>query len=190
MSNCAKTRWFFGGIFFASLALNLFLGGWLFGDGGFQKGPSSGGRGAFFEAFNDKAAALPEPERAAVQKVLNRHQPGLKKQMRRIMKSRDAIDTMFQRKDYTRAEAEERFALMQDLSIEMQEKAQSMMLDLADALPADQRAAFMKRPKDMRGRGEEFRHPPKKTPVAKAAPETVVEAAKPETPIRSTKHAH
>jgi len=172
MANGLKTRWIIGGLLFLSLAANLFLGGWLFGSDAFRA-PHAGERGAFFEAFNDKAAALPEPERAVVKEVLARHQPGLKKQMKRIMKSRDAIDRMYKRKNYSRGEAEERFNQLQEQSITMQQMAQAMMLDLADMLPPSKRAAFMERPKDMRGRGEEFRAKPK--PKAKAPTPSVTE---------------
>lgn len=159
MTNCSRSGWIIGGVLFASLALNLFLGGWLFGADKFNEPPAP--RGMFFEAFNQKAETLAEPERAAVKEVLARHQPQLKKQMKRIMKSRDAIDRMYKREDYSRAEAEERFATMQEQSITIQQMAQAMMLDLADVLPPEKRAAFMERPKDMRGRGAEFRPKPK-----------------------------
>ena len=160
MGNCSTRNWLIGGVLFASLALNLFLGGWVFGADTFSSPPSNG-RSAFFEAFNEKADALPEPERAEVKAVLARHQPGLKKLMKRIMKSRDAIDAMYKRADYSRAEAEERFAAMQVQSITMQEKAQAMMLDLADVLSPEHRAVFMERPKDWLGKGAEFRTKPK-----------------------------
>lgn len=154
-------NWLLGGLLFTSLAFNLFLAGWLFGSGQLPPPPSND-RGAFFEAFTQKANALPEPGRTEVKKVLATHRPALRKQMRKIMKARDAIDTMFKRKDYSRAEAEERFATLQEQSITMQQMAQAMMLDLADAVPAEHRAAFMERPKEWRGKGAEFRHPPRK----------------------------
>lgn len=160
MANCTTKHWIIGIVLFASLALNLFLGGWMVGADKFAP-PPHGGRGAFFEAFNAKADALPEPARAEVKKILAEHQPKLKRQMKKIMQSRDAIDRMYKRKDYSRAEAEERFASMQQQSIRMQELAQAMMLDLADALPPEQRAKFMERPKDWRGKGAEFRDRPK-----------------------------
>lgn len=153
-------RWWIGGLLFASLALNLFLGGWLFGADAFREPPRHGGKGMFFQMFNEKAETLPATEREAVKEVLARHQPGLKRQMKRIMRTRDAIDAMYKRDDYSRSEAEERFATLQEQSIAMQDMAQAMMLDLADVLPPEQRARFMERPKEWRGKGAEFRSKP------------------------------
>lgn len=160
MTECQKTkcRWLIGGVMFLSLAVNLFLAGWVFGADKFHE--PRGGKGMFFEAFNQKAETLPPEEKAAVKEVLSRHQPQLKKQMKRIMKTRDAIDAMYKRTDYSRAEAEERFTVLQEQSIAMQEMAQAMMLDLADVLPAEKRAQFMERPKEWRGKGDEFRKRP------------------------------
>lgn len=149
-------RWFIGGLLFASLALNLFLGGFLLGDDKFPPPPPGGP----FAAFNEKAERLPEPARDAVKKVLAEHQPKLKKQMRKVMKARDALDTMFKREDYSRAEAEARFEAIQKESLLMQELAQAMLLDVADAVPAPERAAFMERPKEWRGKGAAFRDHP------------------------------
>jgi uncharacterized membrane protein len=154
---CSKYAKIAGIVLFASLALNLFLAGWLFGADKWDKAPPPR-PGAFFESFNKKAEALPEPERTEVKKVLKQYQPKLKKQMRQIMQSRDALDRMFKRKDYSRAEAEERFNLLQEQSMTMQDLAQAMMLDLADAVPVEHRAKFMERPKEWRGKGAEFRH--------------------------------
>lgn len=156
----------FGIVFFISLALNLFLAGWMFGGDMFHRPPPphGGGRGMFFERFEEKVAALPPESRGEVQAVLKRYQPKLRKQMKGIMQTRDAIDAMYKRPDYSRGEAEERFDQLQQQSLTMQELAQEMMLELADVLPPEQRATFMERPKEWRGKGDAYRDKPKGPP--------------------------
>lgn len=163
MSSC-RGRWWWGGLLFASLALNLFLAGWLFGGDHFRAPPQRG-PGAFFASLERKADALPEPTRSNVKQVLATHQPELRKQMRRTVKTRDAIDRLYKRADYNRAEAEQQYAILQAQSLVMQEKVQAMMLELADELPQESRAAFMERPREHRGRGDEFR--PRAKPPAR-----------------------
>jgi Spy/CpxP family protein refolding chaperone len=174
MSNCSKRSWVIGVVLFASLALNLFLGGWLFGGGTPSATSSPTSRGMFFESFNQKVATLPEPERSKVQQVLDFYQPELKKQMNYVMRSREAADKLFKSKNYQREDAEEVFNEMQFESMQMQQMAQEMMLDLADVLPPEHRAKFMERPKEWRGGGKEFKSMPKK-PVAAKAPKPAAE---------------
>src|SRR6478736_4340273 len=88
-----------GVVLFLSLAANLFLAGWVFGDGGFHR-PSP--KGMFFESFNRKAESLPEPERSKVKDILDFYQPELKKQMKHVMKTREQADKLFKRNDYSR----------------------------------------------------------------------------------------
>ena len=154
-ANCK--RWWVGALLFASLALNVFFGGWLF-TGHPPLEPH--GPMMFWDAFNDKLQGLPADERASVKKVLDAYRPKVKAQMKEIMQSRDAIDQMFASSDYNRAEAEKRFADMQEKSVAMQQLMHQMMLDVADALPPEHRANFMQRPKALSGKGEEFREKP------------------------------
>lgn len=161
--NQPRCRWLIGILLFVSLAVNVFLAGWVFGDGGFTRAKPA--RGLFFEMFDEKAKQLAEPQRKAVQAILDEYQPQLKKRMKRVMKSRELVDSMLRAKDYTRDEAEVAFDTLQEHSFEAQELAQEMMLDIADALPPADRATFLERPQDMRGRGAEFRT---KKPVAKS----------------------
>lgn len=157
-SNC---RWLLGGIFFLSLAVNVFLAGWLFGDDGFSTHAPKPPRGLFFESFNEKAKSLAEPQRSAVQDVLSQYQPQLKKRMKRVMKAREEIDALLRSPNYSREEAETAFDRLQQYSYDAQELAQDMMLDIADALPPQDRASFLERPKETRGRGAEFKSKPK-----------------------------
>ncbi len=156
MSQVCKSRWLIGGLLFVSLALNVFLAGWV--TSGHPPHPLPHGPMMFWDSFNDKLKNLPDPARASVKKVLDTYRPQVKAQMNEVMKSRDAIDRMFARDDYNRADAEKRFADMQQKSAAMQQLMQKMMLDVADALPPEHRARFMERPKELRGKGDEFRN--------------------------------
>lgn len=159
-----KSSLLIGVVLFVSLAANLFLAGWVFGQGGFP--PRHAPKGMFFESFNRKAESLPEPQRSQVKDILDFYQPELKKQMKQVMKTREQADKLFKRNDYSREQAEESFNDMQDESLRMQQMAQEMMLDIADVLPPEQRASFLERPKEWRGRGAEFKGK-KKPPEAK-----------------------
>ena len=154
--NCK--RWVIGALLFASLALNVFLGGLVAGgptDEGHQPPPP--GKFKMFDSMNDRVKTLPKADQPKVQEVLNRYKPTVKQQMAQMMDSRDAMDKLFADPNYTRAQGEAAFAAMQKQGVATQQTMQTMMLDIADVLSPAERASFMQRPKEWRGHGDEFR---------------------------------
>ncbi len=151
MKHCSPHRWWGGVVLFVSLAMNVFLLGWLFGDGQWREPPRE--RGMFLERFQDKMEQLPAEHRAAVKPVIARYMPRMKQQMSAIRETREALDTVLKRDDYRRADAEAIFRRMDEQMRSMQSLVQGMMLDVADVLPADARTAFLDRP-ERRDRGD------------------------------------
>lgn len=132
-----KTQLWMGGLLFASLALNLFLGGMVIGR---QAAPERGER---FKAFQEQIEMLPETERKMAQEVIHEYRPKLKEEMQALREQRQNIFALIQSDNYSRAEAEERFRALREQTLKVQALTQAMMLDLADQLGPEKRAALL-----------------------------------------------
>lgn len=132
-----KTHIWMGALLFASLALNLFWGGMIIGR---QAIPERGER---FKAFQEQIEMLPETERKAAQEVVREYRPQLKEEMQALRERRQKIFALIQSDDYSRAEAEEQFRALREQTLKVQALTQAMMLDLADQLGPEKRAALL-----------------------------------------------
>ncbi len=141
-----NARLLMGVALFMSLAANAFLAGWLLSPrpqtpdairGSEAVGP--------LRALGRELRALPEKERVQAVALLRDYAPKLRQQVKALRVARAAARELLSSEGYSRPEAEARFARVREESEKLQSLAQRMTLDLADRLPAAQRAALLER---------------------------------------------
>lgn len=125
-----------------SLGLNIFFGTMLLG--------REIGRGEIFrerplKIVMEHMKSLPPEQRREAMDTLQAARPELRDAMTEMREARIAVFDYIKSPDYNRAEAEKRLADLRGKTTELQARAQTMMLDLADHLTPEQRAAFMNR---------------------------------------------
>jgi uncharacterized membrane protein len=98
----------------------------------------------------ERLDTLPENERAIAKQILREKRPELRSHTEELQKARKEAFRYIASEDYNRAEAEEKLAALRKRSAAFQEAAQTMMLDIADTLSAEQRASLLKKREGMR----------------------------------------
>jgi len=102
-------------------------------------------RSGVVRALGRELRALPEKERVQAVALLRDYAPKLRQQVKALRVARAAARELLSSEGYSRPEAEARFARVREESEKLQSLAQRMTLDLADRLPAAQRAALLER---------------------------------------------
>ncbi|MDX1974543.1 MAG: periplasmic heavy metal sensor [Rickettsiales bacterium] len=137
-----KKRWLIGAVLFVSLAANATLVGMLMG----RSVPAPvAERLRPMEMVLERVESLPEPEQEKVRAIIQQTRPQI---VEATLQLRDARKDMFAfmgSAEYTREAGEKRFAELRAHTNATQKLAQTMMLDIADALTPKQRAEFVKR---------------------------------------------
>ncbi|OQX19318.1 MAG: hypothetical protein BWK76_04815 [Desulfobulbaceae bacterium A2] len=125
---------------FISLALNVTLGAML-------AGRLAAPRVLPAKLAFDRLERLPEKERALAREVFKKVRPQLRREVQDLKKTRQATFDYIASEGYTRAEAENRLIELRRKTTKVQETSQKLMLDIAERLPPEQRALFVRRPK-------------------------------------------
>ncbi len=134
-----KKFWWLGALLFLSLAINAFLAGWLLS----PKPTGEATRSPAFRQLLEQVKALPEPARSEARQIIRAYGPELRSQARALRQARGEVRVLLAGPDYTRETGTAQFARIREQSTELQTLAQRMMLDIADKLPAEERARLV-----------------------------------------------
>jgi Spy/CpxP family protein refolding chaperone len=147
---------------FVSLGFNLFALGFMVGKP--PEAPQDKPRGPHFEMMAENAKQLPEAERARVMDIIKKHKSDIRDGFKDMQEARKDVDALLKSDAYNRAEAEALFAKLSESAQRSYRAAQVMMMDIADALPPEQRALMMPKPREHQWSGGPNRqrppHPP------------------------------
>ncbi|MFZ4124740.1 MAG: periplasmic heavy metal sensor [Rickettsiales bacterium] len=130
-------------VLFVSLGLNCFALGFLAGK---PPMPPSDNK-PHFDRILQQAKQLPEDQRAKVKEIIKHYKPLVRQGFDDMHAAREDLDALMKSEDYSREEAELLFATLSEAAEYAYENAQVMMMDIADALPAESRALVMPQPR-------------------------------------------
>ena len=133
-----KQQWCIGLALFLSITANITLASMLAGKTVSQKRPN-------IRVMVERMDALPEKERNAAKQIIREKRPALRAHMENLQDTRREAFLYIASEEYNRAEAEEKLAALRRQSAAFQEAAQTMMLDIADNLSAQQRASLLEK---------------------------------------------
>lgn len=132
--SASRMQWLAGGVLFLSLAANAVLGAMAVGH---RMAPAvAEGR---LKAVIERLAALPPEQRAQAREVIRSYRPRLREAAQDLQAARQDTFSYVRGPDYSRAEAEKRFAALRDKTAALQAMGQSLVLDVADKLSPEQR---------------------------------------------------
>ncbi len=131
-------RWVIGLVLFISIALNITLGSMLIGKQASQH------RQPMRMAL-ERLDSLPEASREKAMDIVLENRAALREKMQAIRQSRQEIKAYVTSENYTRAEAEKKLAELRQKTAALQEAAQTMILDIADTLPPEERATMLQK---------------------------------------------
>ncbi len=131
-----RTTWWIGALLFLSLATNAFLAGWILSPQAAE--PSS--RAPAFRQLMERVRTLPEPERDEARQIIRAYRSDLRARARALRQARQEVRALLTDSEYSRAAADAQFERVRQRTAELQSLAQRMMLDIADKLPAEERA--------------------------------------------------
>lgn len=137
-NGCNKKRCLVGILLFLSIGLNLFLAGVLVGrpdHGPRMKGPMN--------MMGEQIGRLSPEHRDKAQAILEDYKPKFRTQMKEVSKTRKELDALLRSDHYSREAVQAKFDELSDDYRTLHRTGQQMMLDLADELPAHERAKLM-----------------------------------------------
>jgi Spy/CpxP family protein refolding chaperone len=141
-----KMRILIGAVLALSLGANAFLAGWLLSAASGPAVSQAGGeRAGPLRSLLRELRALPEAEREAALAVVRDYRSRLREQAGALREARAEMRELLTSDDYSRAEAEAQFARVREASTGLQALAQTMTLDLADALPVERRREIIEK---------------------------------------------
>jgi uncharacterized membrane protein len=124
-----------------SLASNIFLVSLFVGK---EIGKSEAFRGRPMKMVLEHVQSLPHDKREAAIELIQNKKPELREAIMVAKDTRRGVFDYIKSPDYKRTEAEKRLTELRQKTAEVQIKAQTLMLDLADQLTPEQRAEFLK----------------------------------------------
>jgi Spy/CpxP family protein refolding chaperone len=124
-----------------SFAGNIFLASLFIGK---EIGKSESFRERPIKMVLEHVQSLPHDQRKVAIALIKNKKPELRDGMMAARDTRKAIFNYIKSPDYNRIEAEKRLTALRQKTSEVQIKAQTLMLDLADQLTPEQRAEFLK----------------------------------------------
>lgn len=133
--SATRMQWLAGGVLFLSLAANAVLGAMALGH---RMAPAvaDGGR---LKAVMQRLAALPPEQRAQAREVIRSYRPRLREAAQDLQAARQDAFSYVRSPQYSRAEADQRFAALRDKTAALQAMGQSLVLDVADKLTVEER---------------------------------------------------
>jgi len=134
--NVTRTQLLIGSVLFLSLAANAVLGAMAIGH---RLAPEAAGSSRPLKDMIQRLAALPPEQRAQTREAVRSYLPRLRDAMEDLRKARQDTFSYVRSPDYTRVEAEKRFAALREKTTALQALGQSMVLDIADHLTPEQR---------------------------------------------------
>lgn len=151
-----KCPWI-GAVLFISLGFNLFALGYMMGK---PPVPHEKQRGPHFEMMAEKAKDLPPEQREKVMAIVKQYRPEIRDGFKDMQKARKDVDALMKSDSYNREEAEALFAKLSESASRAYKAAQSMMMDIADALPPESRAMMMPKPREHGSWSKKGQRPP------------------------------
>ena len=128
---------------FASLALNLFLGGVMVGRWLAPQPPTAafeaGGFGGLIANMRAAAATLPAEQQAALREAMGHHRSEIREELIALRDARQAALATLVAEPFDRVSTEAAFAELQQQSQAVQTAIHEAMLDAAERLPGDAR---------------------------------------------------
>ncbi|MEX1147214.1 MAG: periplasmic heavy metal sensor [Sphingomonadales bacterium] len=142
-------RWI-GGLLAASLALNLFVGGYVIGR--MLEGPESfrGGKPKFHHMVRD----LSPDGKAVVKDVMKERRPAIRENIAEMHRLRDQLRDHLLAPEVDMAEFDDTLASLRANSLVIQDEIHAVMIDLARRLPPEERARLRFDRPDHGGRGK------------------------------------
>lgn len=139
----------FGIVLFVSLACNLLALGYVVGKP--PRPPEGKHKGPHFEMMAEQAKQLPPAQQQLVLDIIDKHRDSIRDAFKEKQTAFYALMKFMKSNDYNRTEAEAGFAKLSEASSHAYGAAQAMMMDIADALPPEERALMMPKPREHGG---------------------------------------
>ncbi|MEN0108312.1 MAG: periplasmic heavy metal sensor [Pseudomonas sp.] len=140
-----KKTWILGGVLLLSLGANAFLAGWIVNRSSTAPFAELGQTQPVRELIG-KVLRLPKEQRQEVRGVISQHAPHLRELAAEMRGNRQVIVAQLTGETIDVQQVQASFARQRDTTVQLQTAAQTMMLEMAQKLPQEQRRQLLSKP--------------------------------------------